>query len=139
MEPWRVCRPVVAGTGSHHLDEQGRIEVKSWIRIRIIVKNWIRICIQGMRTRNPDCTCKYNVYGTCTLRTWYILLPYRTGTEVVLKLISFSMCCSYNNNTVNFYLIDPALVAFSIIGMLPLLSLLNMRATFFIFFELFLF
>jgi hypothetical protein len=30
------------------------------------------------------------------------------------------MCCSYNNNTVNFYLIDPALVAFSIIGMLPL-------------------
>jgi hypothetical protein len=25
--------------------------------------------------------------------------------------------CSYNNNTVNFYLIDPALVAFSTIGM----------------------
>jgi hypothetical protein len=44
------------------------------------------------------------------------------------------MCCSYNNNTVNFYLIDPALVAFSIIGMLPLLSLLNMKANFFHFF-----
>jgi hypothetical protein len=46
METWRAFRPMVAD--SHHLDEKrdldpDRMEVKSWIRIRIKV----------MRIRNP--------------------------------------------------------------------------------------
>jgi hypothetical protein len=44
MEPWRVCRPVIAD--SDHYDEEqdpDRNEVNSGIRIRIKVINRIRI------------------------------------------------------------------------------------------------
>jgi hypothetical protein len=49
MEPWRVCRQVIA-----HFDEEqdpDRIEVKSGIRIRIKVINRIRI---EVKRRDPD-------------------------------------------------------------------------------------
>jgi hypothetical protein len=54
LEPWRVCRPVVAD--SHHLDEEQDTdsEMRSWIRIRNIVKRGIRIRIRIEVKRDPD-------------------------------------------------------------------------------------
>jgi hypothetical protein len=73
MEPWRVCRPVIAN--SHHFDESRIriiIKVKSQIRVGIKMKIEIRIRIKVMRVRNPawclfylshtkDCLCGFPV------------------------------------------------------------------------------